>query len=253
MGFFDLLNPVFTGIEAYCLSWLPAWTRVALYGLGSGIVTMLLYAKLSNQDALADGKQASKEALTRLRELDPEAEFDVVLATMRKAIIEPLKHAKLAAGPALWASLPLVFILVWLDNSYSYEAPSAGSVIQVLTEPFVPLQEGDGVHRSEGQAYAVTWPESGPIELKGLTGDLIVSIPATTHIPLIHKREWWNILIGNPAGYIDESAAITSVEITIPPGELINSGPHWLRSWLIFYFSALMATAIAIKVKFKIA
>jgi hypothetical protein len=253
MGLFDILNPLFTGIETYCLSWIPAWARVALYGLGSGIATMLLYAKFSNQDALTQGKQASKKALSRLRELDPEAEFDVVLATMRKAIAEPLKQAKTAAIPALWASLPLVFVLVWLGNSYSYQAPSAGSTIQALTEPFVRLQEGNGVHRSEGQTYSLTWPESGQIELKELTGDLIISIPSSTHVPLIHKRKWWNMFVGNPAGYIRESAPITSVEFTIPPKELIDFGPHWLRSWLVFYFAVLMAAAVAIKVKFNIA
>jgi len=253
MGFFDILNPLFTGIETYCLSWIPAWARVALYGLGSGIATMLLYAKISNQDALAEGKQASKEALSRLRRLDPEAEFDVVLATMRKAVAEPLKQTKNAAIPALWASLPLVFVLVWLSNSYSYQIPSAGNIIQVRIEPFVPLQEDNGVYRSEGQTYSLTWPEFGQIDLQELTGDFIISIPSSTPAPLIHKRKWWNILIGNPAGYIDESATITSVEFTIPPRELIDFGPHWLRSWLVFYFAALMAAAVAIKVRFKIA
>ncbi len=253
MGFFDLLNPVFTGIETYLLSWLPAWARVSLWGLISGVVTMLLYAKVSNQDALTEGKQASKEALSAMRKLDPEADMDVVLATMRKAIAAPLRQTKNAAVPALWASLPIIFVLVWLDNSYSYQAPPAGSSIQALTEPFVPLQESDGIHRSADQTYSLTWPESGQIEIKDLSGDLIISIPSSTPVPMIHKREWWNMLIGNPAGYIDESAPITSVEFTHAPRELFGFGPHWLRSWLVFYFAVLMASAIAIKVKFKIA
>jgi hypothetical protein len=253
MGLFDLLNPLFTGIDTYCLSWLPAWARVALYGLGSGAATMLLYARFSNQDALTEGKQASKEALSRLRELDPEAELAIVLATMRNAVAAPLKQAKTAAIPALWASLPLVFVLVWLDNTYSYHVPPAGSLIQARTEPFVALQEGNGIQRSADQTYSITWPDSGQIELQSLSGNLIVSIPASTHVPLIHKRAWWNILIGNPAGYLDENAPINSIELTMPARELFNLGPRWLRSWVIIYFTALMATAVAIKVRFKIA
>ena len=140
-----------------------------------------------------------------------------------------------------------------LDNSYSYQAPSAGSIIKAQTEPFVPLQEGNGVHRSEGQAYSLTWPESGQIEIKEVTGDLIISVPSSTQIPLVHKREWWNMLIGNPAGYVPESAPVNSVTFTLPHRELIDFGPRWLRSWLVFYFAVLMASAIAIKVKFKIA
>lgn len=253
MGFFDLLNPVFTGIETYLLSWVPAWARVSLWGLVSGVVTMLLYAKVSNQDALAKGKLASKDALGALRKLDPEAEFDVALATMRKAIAAPLRQTMNAAVPALWASLPIIFVLVWLDHSYSYQVPPAGSSIAVVTEPFVPLQERDDVERTEDQTYSLTWPESGQIELNGLSGDRMVSIPSSTLVPVIHKRKWWNMLIGNPAGYIDESAPIDSVEFTHTPRELIDLGPHWLRSWLVFYFAVLMASAIAIKVKFKIA
>lgn len=253
MGLFDLLNPLFTGIDTYCLSWLPAWARVALYGLGSGIATMLLYARFSNQDALTEGKQVSKAALSRLRKLDPEAELAVVLATMRKAVAAPLKQAKTAAIPALWASLPLVFVLVWLDNTYSYQAPEAGSLIQARTDPFVALQEGSGIQRSADQTYAITWPDAGRIELKDLAGDLILSLPASTRAPLIHKRRWWNILVGNPAGYLDENASISSIALTMPPRELFDLGPPWLRSWVIIYFTTLMATAVAVKVKFKIA
>ena len=253
MGFFDILNPVFTWIETGFLSWIPGWARVALYGLGSGVVTMLLYARFSNQVALAQGKLASKEALSALRKLDPDAEFEVAIVTMRKAVAEPLKQAKAALVPALWASLPLIFVIVWLDNSYSYQAPPAGSTVRALTEPFVPLQEGDGVRRSADQTYDLTWPASGQIEIKDLDGNLIISIPSSTPVPLIHKRKWWNVLIGNPVGYIDDSAPMNSMEFTHTPRDLIGFGPHWLRSWLVFYFAVLMAAAIAIKVRFKIA
>ncbi len=128
-----------------------------------------------------------------------------------------------------------------------------GSRIAATTETFVELQESDSVHRSEGQTYSLTWPESGQIELQSLSGDFTVSVPSSTLVPVIHKRKWWNWLIGNPAGYIEDNAPTDSVEFAHAPRELIDSGPGWIRSWLFFYFAVLMAAAIAIKVKFKIA
>ena len=109
MGFFDLLNPMFSAIETYVLGWLPAWAIVSLWGLLSGILTMIIYTKVSNQEALSVGKQESKDALKQMRELDPDADLDVVLPTMRRAILAPLNQAKNSLGPALWASIPLVF------------------------------------------------------------------------------------------------------------------------------------------------
>jgi|SaaInl5LU_22_DNA_1037371.scaffolds.fasta_scaffold02090_4 hypothetical protein len=253
MGFFDLLSPVFTAIQTYALSWLPAWAIVSLYGLLSGILTMVIYTKVSNQDALSAGKLESKESLTLMRELDPDAEFDVVIATMRRAIGAPLKQAKNSLVPALWASLPLIFVMVWLDHTYGYHEPEAGSIVQAHIEPLVPLQEALGIQRNEDDSYSLTWPETGQIDLVAQNGDNITSIPSTMRVPVLHKRQWWNILIANPAGYLEEDAPIEAIQLTLPATEIVSFGPGWLRSWLFFYFAILMSAAIAIKVKFKIA
>ena len=253
MGFFDLLNPIFSGIDNYALGWLPAWVRVSLWGILSGLLTMLVYAKVSNQEALSEGKVASKKALVAMRELDPEADFDVAMKTMRNAIAAPCRQAKNSLMPALVASIPLIFILVWLDSAYSISPPAAGNSIEATTKPYIALRETETIQKSGEQAYALGWPNSGDIQLQGQAGEFSLSVPSSTPVQIIHKRQWWNALLGNPAGYLDDSAPIESIEFAHASRELINSGPGWIRSWLFYYFVFLMATAIAIKVRFKIA
>lgn len=251
MGFFDLLNPVFAVIDSYALGWAPAWLIVSIYGLVSGVITMLVYARVSNQEALSRGKIESKEALAEMKALDPDAEPDVVMATMKRAISAPLNQAKNSLLPALAASVPLIFIMVWISQTYSYDTPEAGSLIPVQVNPDTSLLESNGIQAVE-DGYQMVWPSSGELELMDEGGAIVAAIPSSLSIGILHKHQWWNALFSNPAGYLDDSSPVDSVTLSLPNIELVGFGPDWLRTWWFFYFLVLMSAAIGIKVKFKI-
>jgi hypothetical protein len=84
-------------------------------------------------------------------------------------------------------------------------------------------------------------------------GRVVGEIAMTAPVPVIHKREWWNVLFGNPVGYLPDASPLERVDVELPGREYLGFGPSWLRSWEFVYFVVLLACSIAIKVGFRIA
>jgi hypothetical protein len=71
-------------------------------------------------------------------------------------------------------------------------------------------------------------------------------------VPTIHKRQWWNALIGNPLGYLPDSSRLEWIELGLPQREYLPFGPAWLRAWYVVFFGVLLAASLAIKVGARI-
>jgi len=78
------------------------------------------------------------------------------------------------------------------------------------------------------------------------------SIPLKAPVTTLHKRQWWNSLFGNPAGYIPPDARVAQIEIDLPSQEVLGFGPGWMRSWEFLFLTVLLVASIAIKVIFRI-
>jgi hypothetical protein len=78
------------------------------------------------------------------------------------------------------------------------------------------------------------------------------TVPLPVPVPTVHKRQWWNALFGNPAGYLPGNARVERVEIDLPPKQVLAFGPSWLRSWEFVYLTVLLVSSIVIKIAFKI-
>ena len=48
-------------------------------------------------------------------------------------------------------------------------------------------------------------------------GHVISTIPWAAPIATIHKRQWWNVLVGNPAGYLPDDAGVERIEPELAP------------------------------------
>ena len=68
----------------------------------------------------------------------------------------------------------------------------------------------------------------------------------------IHKRQRWNLLIGNPAGYLPDDAKVERIELGLAPNEYLPFGPAWLRPWFSVFFAALLAGSLALKLVARI-
>jgi hypothetical protein len=79
-----------------------------------------------------------------------------------------------------------------------------------------------------------------------------MQLPVTEPAPLLHKKQWWNYLIANPAGYLPAHSPVEVITLDLPQTQLIGVGPAWLRGWEAVYFSLLILVSVLIKIVWRL-
>ncbi|MFW6202036.1 MAG: hypothetical protein ACOC8B_05630, partial [Gemmatimonadota bacterium] len=75
----------------------------------------------------------------------------------------------------------------------------------------------------------------------------LTAIPLAAPVEVVHKRRWWNLLFGNPAGYLPDGQPVEAVTVDLPARDLVGIGPDWLRGWEPAFFVALLVVSISLK------
>jgi hypothetical protein len=77
--------------------------------------------------------------------------------------------------------------------------------------------------------------------------DAVVDVSLPNPVPVIHKRQWWNTLLGNPVGYLPSDATVELVRVELPRKEYLATGPQWMRGWEALFFGVLLAVSLGLK------
>jgi uncharacterized membrane protein (DUF106 family) len=253
-----LLNLVYPLLDAFdwSLSFLPAVLRIVVLGALSGALAMGLYVLFSNQARL----RACKEEIRAIRVALNAAkdDFAETMRLSRRNLAASFKLLGVTLGPALLSSLPLLAIIGWLAAHYGYAVPAAGTAVPVA---FLPTVDGIAVEPPEALqgsgadgGRTLRWPaeEGGPPRFTDAGGPVYEGPPADLPATTVHKRLWWNWLLGNEAGYLRPDAAVDEITFALEPRVLIPGVPSWLGGWEVVYFVTVLVTSLAIKVGFKI-
>jgi hypothetical protein len=251
----DLLSPVLAQLDHVLrdsLAFAPIW-RIAVFAALGAATSMFFFKRFSNQAELATLKQQIKAV---------QMELVGEQVGLKKIIVQNLalsgRQLWLSFWPALLASIPLLFLLVFCSNQFGAEAADTGS--RVYVKP-IGLQGSPADYRWQGvnaqwdvRKTAWTFYQPAPGQTAALMrGDqLQLSLPTAVPGNIIHQRHWWNYLIANPAGYLDASATIGRFEFNTPAQVIINWGPGWMRGWLFAFLLFLVLFSVAIKIVWKI-
>ncbi|MFT4518053.1 MAG: hypothetical protein ACI9JM_000430 [Halioglobus sp.] len=254
MGILDFPAPVFSFLDQL-IAFLPSIVRLGLWGALGGVLSMLFYSLISPQDRLSEVKVALREAQGQLASSDDS--FDELMQLVKKTLSLSLKHLSLVLFPALVSSLPLVCILAWSSTHFGYQFPEPGEQLSVNVQPeSAATQVGwrlDGVALPELSASQIEWPGPNQIlQLHDRGADVLLTLPAAAAIPQIHKKLWWNNLLGNPAGYLPDNSPVDLVAISLPPQRHLAVGPVWLGDWMVLFIIAALVAALLVKWQFKI-
>jgi hypothetical protein len=104
-----------------------------------------------------------------------------------------------------------------------------------------------------GVTWSVAWPgEDARAELIDGDGDVLVQLPPERASPVLHERQWWNALIGNPGGYLPDGHPTEAIHLDLPHHEILPFGPGWMRGWAFLYFVLLVAGSLAVKFLWRI-
>lgn len=233
MGLLDLPAPILLNVDRWLAALLPAPGRLLLWAAVGALLSMELYRLLSPQRRIIELKLALKRAEHQVAEFD--GEFADAWPYLRRMLSLALARVFVVLPATILASLPLLVFLVWMDTTYGDAFPPPGRSVSVQ----VPGEfEGRWVDRA-GEPPRAQVVDGG--------GAAVADVPLPVPVSTVHKWRWWNAIIGNPAGYLPDTAPIDRISIDLPRQEILPIGPRWLRGWEVTYLAALMAFALAFK------
>jgi hypothetical protein len=253
MGIFDIFSPFFSWFDAILEYALPPMARLVFWGIAASILTMWLYVLFSSQGKLSRIKTEVAETKKALNEYD--GDFKGAWQLIRQSLSLSLKQIGLALGPTILASLPVLFMLVWLGTAYNYRLPETGAIIDIKTFPAEAEVQWHSQAKpgTEKGQWKISWPASDEqLWLRDSTNQVIATFPLSESIPILHKRQWWNVLFGNPIGYIPEGSILERVEIALPENKYIKIGPEWMHSSEAVFLLVVVIGSLAIKLLFRI-
>lgn len=240
MGLLDIPAPLFAWLDRSLEGVLPTTARLVLWGVVAAVLSMALYWRLSPQRGIAAVRTKAAAARRALDAYD--GDFADAWPLLRAALGLALKQVGLVIGPALLASLPALCLIVWLSNAYGHSFPPPGAGVEVRAVP---------------QQFQARWRGGDGRQRPGIlvtdsAGRAVGEIPLSAPVPTLHKRQWWNVLIGNPAGYLSDESGPDRVEIDLPSPDYLSFGPAWMRGWETVFFSTLLVGSLLIKIVFRI-
>lgn len=252
MGVFDLAAPLLAAVDQALSHIFPAGLRLALWGVLSGWLTMLLYRRLSRQDAIAALKAEQRKQQEEIARF--EGEFGELMPMVRKAFALGFRQLGLSLGPALLATLPILFIVAWVATTFVYSAPEAGESVNVTTDPGpAQLSWSENAQSNVSEdGWTIRWPAGGEVLVLSQAGEPILELSSDNLTGVIHKRRWWNLLFGNPAGYLAPDQPTEIVRIDLPQSRYLPLGPVWMRGWMFVFFGAFLVASVAFKFILKI-
>lgn len=256
LGLLDLPGIVFGWINQALLLVLPLELTLVLWAIASGWATMWVYWRTSNQDKLAALKPQVKAVQQKLAVYD--GEFSGLIPLIRENFRLSGRHIGLAIGPALVAGIPVLFVLVWASNAFGVHFPEAGESVRVHVDSETLARDADS-WRWTGTAarhlpsavdeplrWRIDWPaESARLQTRA--GETALILPPETPTPVLHERQWWNLLIGNPAGYLEPDNPADRIRFDLPAHEILPIGPDWMRGWLFTYLVVVVIASLGFK------
>jgi hypothetical protein len=255
MGLFDLPAPLFELLDRYLGLALPDTLRLALWGILAGWMTMILYRKLSRQDRIQQLKAEQKAQQKIIAAFD--GELQELFPLIRHALSLGVRQLGLSLGPALLATIPVLFIVVWVSGAFGYQPPLAGASVTVRVEPDTAANgqlawSSSRSAQPTAEGWVLNWPGPGQKLSLMQDGKPLFALPLQDSIPVLHKRRWWNWLMANPAGYLPDEAVFDAVHLALPEQQFVKLGPGWLRGWMFTFFGSFLLSSIAFKLALKI-
>ena len=256
MGLLDVpavaFNVVESGLAAISL---PAWLRLIFWSVVSGAAGMWLYRRYSPQSRIAEVRTQIASAQKDLANYG--GEFDGLIPLISRQFRLVFTQMRLTLGATLIAGLPILLMLPWLSNQYSHSLPAAGSSVVLCATPessMALLRDDQALQASKLNpgCRTVPWPaEDDAITIRDDRQDLL-TLPLQHAVPVIHRKEWWNVVIGNPLGYLPDRSSTKALHLDLPEQTFIQSGPTWLRGWEFCYFLGVLVVSLLLRWRWKL-
>ncbi len=248
------LFPLLNIIDGWFAGVLPLAFRLSIWGALAGILSIIIYAKLSPQASIKKLKKKTKSLQREMLNVD--LEFADFLRLSKENLKTALRLFITVLGPAIVSALPVIFLAIWIHTCLAYEAPTSLSNLVATTED-------DNINLLLFSDTNFNKNINNEIENHDLLHSKIVVMADNTVIysgnplspatPVVYKHRWWNVLHDNPAGYVVKDAPVDSIRLNINKKQIIGWLPNWAAGWEMPFFVFLLITALGIKLGFRVA
>jgi hypothetical protein len=248
-GLLGLPFPVYSAVDRVLSGGLGAAGRVVFWSLLSSAVVMFLYRLCSPQAKLKQFKLRMRAVQAQLL-ADPD-DIRAVLRLSGENIQTAFARFLLTFVPTCIAIIPLLSVTSWINSQYGPASPEEGAVVQVQVHPEGPHVLSPAAAGASLLTNAVA-ASSGSILLLDDAGAALLRIHEPVSSAFVARRTWWNVLLGNPMGYLPDDGVIEAVVFDFPRQELLPFGPDWMRRWEAIFFFCMALGSIALKVVLKV-
>jgi len=244
----NLLFPALNVVDGW-LSALPLLIRIGLWGALAGTLSMLTYAKLSNQTAITAMKKETRALRTRL--MDPKVDS----AQLPELLQRNLKLSLLLLGrvllPTLASTVPVLLLAVWLDTFQGFAPPQGATDISLSGLPGmieIGIQPESQVRMVNGLPHLIV-PQSGSSEFHIRADEHLIYVgdPFSPPTPIITKKRWGHLLLASESGYLSDDAPMDTLNLGFEPRRLVSSTPAWMGGWEFCFFVFVAAAALSLK------
>lgn len=242
-GLFELANPVFGFVDGLFF-FLPPFLHLMIWGVGAGALSMWLYGKVSPQgklDALVDETRVLRDTLQGTEDNAAVTARDLWLRFAQVS----LARVGVTLLPAVLSSLPVLFLLGFLNASYGLQVPKAGEPVALLLEDAAALQVEGGQRFASGWTFA--WPQEGEsVSVLTAGGAPLFAITGTTRIGRVAVPDLSARLFG-AVGRLPASSPVAEFELSTLPQALILPQVVFPFQWMIPFFLAVVASSLTLK------
>lgn len=249
MGLLDLPAPLLSWLDDLLGDLLGPAVRLALWAASGAAFSMLLYRELTPQRRIALIEKATLRVRRRLDQ--HEGDFVEAMPLILRMLRLSLERLRLVVGPALIGALPIVCLAVWANASYDVVMPKDAATLSALSASALPATY-KAIIISHDDPSATQGSAKARVMALDRKGDVVEEVPIGARVSNIHKRAWWNFVIGNPGGYLPADGPVEAIHLDLPKAQYLPFGPSWLRGWEGLFFTVALLSSLVLKFALKI-
>lgn len=265
MGILDLPAPLLSWIDGELGLVLGPSLRLAAWAVVGALLSMTIYRELTPQRRLALIEAATLRVRRRLDR--HEGDIGEAMPVILRMLSLSLLRLRLVLLPAVVGGLPVIFLFVWASSTFNATLPSAPVAARAEPATFTAVVRPPSPHAVvAGPAVPSEAPLPAPAaqaaDRRGKPkphvialdpgGQVVARVTLRAPVETIQKRSWWNILIGNPGGYLPADGPIDRIDLDLPRIVYLPFGPDWLRGWEAFFIGVMVLSSVGLKVALRI-
>jgi len=251
-GLLGIPFPLYGVVDRLMASVIGATGSILVWSLLCSAAVLFIYRHCSPQKKLRVIKDRMREIGGELNK-NPD-DLSLLLRLSGENIKIAFKRFLLTFLPTCVAVLPLLSLATWLNSHYGYQTPLPGEKVIATAMP-VSTEIG------AGWASMLTYGVTNTVEategvdaltLFGSDGTALAEVTFPPRGNVIAHKKWWNLLLGNPVGYLPVNSAPDAVLLDFDRREFIGFGPDWMRGWEAVFLVGMTVFSIGLKVAFKV-